>query len=77
MIDEGILFIELFEDALIGIAGQYHRPSIAIYDKEKVIEILKEDMGDEEAIEYFRTNVYSNWGGEQTPMFLSRIEGLE
>ena len=38
MIDEGILFIELFKDALIGIAEQYHRSPIAIYDKEKVYE---------------------------------------
>ena len=71
---EGVLFCDGMEDALIGIAEQYHRPAIAIYDREKIIEILAKDMSYKEAIEYFDYNIFQAWVGEQTPMFVSPME---
>ena len=73
-INEGVLFCDGFEEALIGIAEQYHRTAIAIYDREKIIEILAKDMSYEEAEEYFDYNIFQAWVGEQTPMFLSYVD---
>ena len=75
-INEGVLFCDGFEEALIGIAEQYHRPAIAIYDRGKVIEILVQtkDMSYEDAEEYFNYNIFHAWVGEQTPMFVSPME---
>ena len=75
-INEGVLFCDGFEEALIGIAEQYHSPAIAIYDRGKVIEILVQtkDMSYEDAEEYFNYNIFHAWVGEQTPMFLSYVD---
>ena len=71
---EGVLFCDGMEDALIGIADQYHRKPIAVYDRNKIIEILAKDMSYEEAVEYFDYNIFQAWVGEQTPMFVSPME---
>ena len=63
-----------FGEALIGIAEQYHRKPIAVYNRNKIIEILAKDMSYEEAEEYFDYNIFQAWVGEQTPMFVSHIE---
>ena len=71
---DDVMLCDGFEEALIGIADQYHRKPIAIYDKEKIIEILAKDMSYEDAAEYFDYNIFQAWAGEQTPMFVSPME---
>ena len=60
-----------FEDALIGVGQQFNK-AMAVYDRQKCIEILMErdGMSDEEAVEYFEYNVTGAWVGEYTPIFL-------
>ena len=70
--DENVLLADGFEDAFVGIGRQFGNP-IAVYDREKCIEILMEDMSGEEAEEYFSFNVEGAYVGEQTPIFLERI----
>ena len=55
-----------FDDAVIGIDEHSMR---LIYSVSKCIEILKEDMNTEEAIEYFNYNVHSAYVGEFTPIW--------
>jgi hypothetical protein len=69
---ETTLLASGFEDALLGIAWQFNTP-IAVYDREKCIEILCADMTLEEAEEYFQFNVQGAYVGETTPAFLSKI----
>ena len=64
------------EEAFIGLGEQFFNPPIAVYDREKCIEILARDMTYEEAVEYFEFNVIGAWVGEQTPMFLRKGEDL-
>ena len=64
------------EEAFIGLGEQFSNPPIAVYDREKCIEILARDMTYEEAVEYFEFNVIGAWVGEQTPMFLTKGEDL-
>jgi hypothetical protein len=67
--DEEILIPVGFEAAFVGVAIQFNKP-IAIFDKQKCIEILCKDMSYEEAIEYFSYNVQGAYLGENTPAFL-------
>jgi hypothetical protein len=67
--DEYILIPDGFEEAFVGIATQFNKP-IAIFDRQKCIEILCKDMSYEEAVEYFSYNVEGAYVGENTPAFL-------
>jgi hypothetical protein len=67
--DETILLADGFESAFIGIARQFNT-AFAVYDRDKCIEILTENMSHEEAEEYFQYNVEGAYVGENTPAFL-------
>lgn len=60
------------DKAFIGYADIHNRPFIAVYDIDKVIEILMEEngMNHEEALEFFYFNIQGAWMGEGTPIFL-------
>lgn len=60
-----------FNDAIIGICMASQR---VIYDKFKMIEILKEDMDEEEAIEYLAYNVWGAYVGEYTPIYMDDMD---
>ena len=71
--DEQILLLDGFDDAFIGIGNQFNK-LIAIYDRNKCIEVLEESgMDVEGAIEYFEFNIQSAYVGEGTPIFLIEI----
>ena len=73
---EGVVLCDGMEYAFLGLANQFSKPPIAVYDRERCIELLARDMTYEEAVEYFEYNVIGAWVGEQTPMFLTRGEAL-
>ena len=66
-----VIVADGFEDALIGVGQQFNK-AMAVYDRQKCIEILMErdGMSDEEAVEFFEYNVTGAWVGEYTPIFL-------
>lgn len=55
-----------FDKAIIGIDDSSMR---LIYSVSKCIKILKKDMSEEEAIEYFDYNVKGAYMGEKTPIW--------
>jgi hypothetical protein len=59
------LIADGFDEAIIGTVND-----IVVYSKIKCIEILKQDMSEEEAIEYYYFNVVGSYVGEKTPMFV-------
>jgi hypothetical protein len=67
--EESILLADGFDDAFLGIGRQFGKP-FAVYDKQKCLEILQQDMSEEEANEYFSFNVDGSYVGEKTPIFL-------
>ena len=67
--DEEILIPDGFEEAFVGIATQFNKP-IAIFDRQKCLEILCRDMSYEDAVEYFSYNVEGAYVGENTPAFI-------
>jgi hypothetical protein len=74
--DETVTLADGFEDAFVGIARQFGAP-VAVYNRNKCIEILMRDMCWEEAEEFFQFNVEGAWVGKSTPMFLETTKGKE
>jgi len=70
--EEELLLADGFEAALIGTGERCGQPTIAVYDREKCIEVLekRDGMTHEEANEFFEFNVVGAWVGEQTPIFV-------
>ena len=81
-----ILLADGFEEAFIGLGGQFHDEPVAVYDREKCIKILATEfqrdailMHDykeetnfyEQAMEYFDYNVQGSYVGKRTPIFVT------
>ena len=72
---ETMLFADGFDDAIIGVGNSFGEKLCAIYDADKVIDILmKEGMDYAEAMEHFDFNIAGSYVGEQTPIFIHKIE---
>ena len=75
------LYADGFEEAIIGVGGQYGSKTVVIYDKEKCIEILEKQFSQEkgcedpylEAVDYFGYNTECAYVGENTPIFMQRL----
>jgi Tol biopolymer transport system component len=65
-----ILIADGFEEAFIGVAYQFNTP-IAVFDRDKCIEILSRNMSLEDAEEYFEFNTQGAYVGENTPAFIT------
>lgn len=74
-LDEEILLADGFEEALIGYVERAGLPIMALYDREKCIEILMgQGMTDEEAEEFFQFNTVSAFIGDYTPCFATILK---
>ena len=72
---EGAILFTGFEEALVGFGYQCNNP-VAIYDQQKCIEILMEDLlpvetAEEDALDHFNFNVIGSYVGESTPIFIT------
>ena len=71
--DVEILLADGFENAFLGIGKQFNT-FFAIYERNKCIDILSEEMSLEEAEEYFDFNVTGAYVGKNTPVFVDIIQ---
>ncbi len=67
--NEESLLADGFDDAIIGIVDSFSDNPVVLYDKDKCIDILCEDMSREEAVEYFNFNIMGAYMGDNTPKF--------
>ena len=75
------LLADGFEEAIIGFGNQHGSNYVVIYDKDQCIDILAERFSQEEdcedpyceAVDYFGYNVECSYVGENTPIFMQRI----
>jgi hypothetical protein len=74
--EQPLLMADGFEEAFVGVATQFNNP-IAVFDRQKCIEILMRDMSEEEAYEYFSFNVEGAYVGESTPAFIEFFKPSE
>ena len=71
---EGIMFVDGFDSAIVGIGKTFMGMPCAVYDTDKIIRILMGDgMDNEEAYEYFEFNIAGSYVGEQTPIFMHPV----
>ena len=68
--EEGLLFADGFDDAIIGICPNSIR---IVYSRSKVIEILSEDMSTEDAVDYAEYNTFNAYVGEKTPIWVEDL----
>jgi hypothetical protein len=64
--DESFLKADGFDEAIIGVDENSMR---LIYSVSKCIEILREDMSEEDALEHFYYNVNGSYVGDKTPIW--------
>lgn len=65
-----------FDDCIVGL-GSVSGRNILIYDQEKIIDKLQDDMSYDDAIEYFSFNIDQAHLGDGTPviMFIRVVPG--
>jgi hypothetical protein len=72
---ETIMFADGFDDAIVGVGNSFAGKLCAIYDTDKIVKIcMKDGMEYDEALEYFDFNIAGSYVGEQTPIFMHKIE---
>ena len=70
-----ILLATGFEKAFLGIATDFAGHDRAVYDYDKCVEILmKQGMDYAEALEFYDFNIAGAYVGEQTPIFMHKVE---
>jgi len=77
--DNEILLADGFEDAYMGLARQFTKTPLALYDRNKCIRILvdRDGMSEDEAEEYFQFNVEGSWVGDNTPLFFEPLKLID
>lgn len=74
-IDEEILCVDGFDEALIGYVERFGHPTVALYDRKKYLQIIMQDgFTYEEAVEHFEFNIIGGWVGEYTPSFATILK---
>jgi hypothetical protein len=72
---ETMLFADGFDDALVGVGSAFGGDLCAIYDADEIVEsLMKQGMDYAEALEHFDFNIAGAYVGEQTPIFMHKIE---
>lgn len=72
--DSEFLFMDGFDDCVVGVAERFGCDPVIAYDIDKVInKHVMDGMTEEEAYEFFAHNQIGAWAGERTPVFITLI----
>jgi hypothetical protein len=70
-----MLFADGFDDAIVGVGSAFGGDLCAIYDADAIVEsLMKQGMDYAEALEFYDFNIAGAHVGEQTPIFMHKIE---
>lgn len=74
-LDENVLLMDGFDEALIGFSQRINEPMLAVYSWEKMMDVCMETDGMtwEDAEEYISYNCIGAWVGEQTPIIVMPV----
>jgi hypothetical protein len=72
------LFADGFDDAIMGVDLNSEVPRV-VYSVEKMVFILmrRDDMSEEDALEYLDFNVFQAYLGEGTPIYMNQMSADE
>ena len=60
---------------MVGIGYRFNAGPLAVYDIERVLQVLEKDgMTEEEAIEWYDFNIIGGWVGDGTPIFINLFQ---
>lgn len=72
--EKGLLLVDGFDAAFLGIGQRCGQPDVAVYDRARCLQILVAQGATlDEATEHFEFNVAGAWVGECTPLFLDAM----
>ena len=73
-LDVTVVLADGLDEAFLGITDD--SPPRAVYDQKKIIDLLmtRDGMSEEEAEEFFDYNIGGAYVGEQTPVYVHRLE---
>jgi hypothetical protein len=71
--EEGALFMDGLDAAIVGIGRQFTKPPLVVYDYALIVETLVKgsDMPEDEVVEYVDFNIIGAWVGERTPFVIN------
>jgi hypothetical protein len=72
--DSGAMLVDHFEEALIGVGSSFGTGDCALYDLDKILEVLMtsgEGMTHEQALEHWSFNILQNFQGDPRPVFVT------
>ena len=74
-----MLLADGFNDAVIGMGERAGQPVIVVYDFDKCVAILceRDNMSIDEAVDFMYYNVVGSWMGDETPIFMRRVNSVE
>ncbi len=74
---ETVIF-EGLDEAIVGFARRCGRAPVAVYSEERVLALLEgQGMDAEEAREFYEFNIVGAYVGEDTPVFLMKLEDAD
>jgi len=63
-----------FDVAIVAVGWRFADGPVAVYDMDRVLAILAQDMGEDGAEEWFEYNVVGSWVGPATPIFIRPLD---
>lgn len=74
-LDEDVLFMDGFDDCILGVCDMFGRPTVVAYDEDAVmVGLIDQGMSEEEAQDLFDFNQLGAWLGPYTPVFIRRVK---
>jgi hypothetical protein len=75
-VNEGALFIDDLDSAIVGVGCQYTKNAVIVYSEERILEALvfEQGMTYEDAQEYYSFNIAGAWVGENTPIIMKTVD---
>ena len=59
-----------FDPAVIGTSQRIGWEDCIVYDANKIVQILMDDMPEEDALDHFHYNIAGSYVGDTTPVFV-------
>ncbi len=74
---EGMVLLDGLDAAFIGVTdSQDGGVFSAVYDIDKIIQVLGRDMGFDDAWEWFNYNMAGQYVGDQSPVFIRTLDEI-
>ena len=70
-----LLKVDGHDDAIIGVGESFNRQMVLVYSEQIIIKnLMKMDMSEEEAVEFYHFNIIGSYNGEGMPIFIRQYD---